>query len=198
VGLSLWRGERRAHQRVGEALVTHQGLSGPAALDLSRWVHPGDRLSLDLLSPQAGDRERARARVLEAFEGAGARGVRAVVRGLTPSERLAELVLARAGLPGERKAAGVGRADRHRLADLLCDLPLAVRGVGSYEVAMATAGGVCLDEVSANSLESRLRPGLFFAGEILDVDGDCGGYNLQAAFSTGHLAADGIRAFLGR
>jgi predicted Rossmann fold flavoprotein len=194
--LSLWRGDRRLQRSAGEVLLTHQGLSGPAALDLSRWVRPGDRLTLDLLSPESGNRERARARVLEGFERAGARGVRGVVRALTPTERLAELVLDRAGLQGERKAAGVGRAERHRLADLLCDLPLAVRGVGGFEVAMATAGGVSLDEVAPESLASRLLPGLFFAGEILDVDGDCGGYNLQAAFSTGHLAAEGVRAHL--
>jgi predicted Rossmann fold flavoprotein len=171
-------------------------LSGPAALDLSRWAQPGDRLTLDVLSREAGNRELARARVLDGFERAGARSVRSVVRALTPSERLAELFLARAGLAGERKAAGVGRAERHRLADLLCDLPLGVRGVGGFEVAMVTAGGVALEEVDPATLESRLVPGLFLAGEVLDVDGDCGGYNLQAAFSTGHLAADGIRALL--
>jgi len=195
-GLSLWRADRRAERTEGETLLTHQGLSGPAALDLSRWARPGDRLTLDLLSPGAGNRELARARVLDGFGRAGARSVRTVVRALTPSERLAELFLARAGLSGERKAAGVGRAERHRLADLLCDLPLAVRGVGGFEVAMVTAGGVALEEVDPATLESRLIPGLFLAGEVLDVDGDCGGYNLQAAFSTGHLAAAGLRARL--
>jgi hypothetical protein len=197
-GLSVWRAGRRAWSSAGELLFTHQGLSGPAGLDLSRWVRPGDRLSLDLLAVRAGDRERARRRVHEAFEGAGSRGLKALVRGLVPVERLAALVLARWGQDPTRKAAGMGRATRNRLADLLTDLPLTARGVGGFEVAMATAGGVALEELDPGSLESRLCSGLFFAGEVLDVDGDCGGYNLQAAFSTGFLAARGMRARLGR
>jgi hypothetical protein len=78
------------------------------------------------------------------------------------------------------------------------EFPLTVATLGDYTIAMATRGGVALDEVNAKTMESTIIPGLFFAGEVLDIDGDTGGYNLQAAFSTGYLAAQGIRKRMGR
>ena len=81
---------------------------------------------------------------------------------------------------------------RTRLTGLLTACPLEVSALGDLSIAMVTRGGVALEEVNAKTMESKLVPGLFFTGETLDIDGDTGGFNLQAAFSTGFLAAQGI------
>jgi len=105
---------------------------------------------------------------------------------------LAELFCRLAGLAETAIAADLKRSDRESLSTLACICPLDVAALGGFEEAMATAGGVELSEVHAKTMESALVPGLFFAGEVLDIDGDSGGYNLQAAFSTGALAAKAL------
>jgi hypothetical protein len=82
---------------------------------------------------------------------------------------------------------------RSALVTHCTELPLRVERLGDFAVAMATRGGIALEQVNAKTMESKIVPGLFFAGEVLDIDGDTGGYNLQAAFSTGYCAAEGIR-----
>ena len=105
-------------------------------------------------------------------------------------QRLAETVAAQAGLDPERRAAEVSRTERQRLVAWLKQFDIPVSGTLGFNKAEVTAGGVALDEVDSHTMESRLVPGLFFAGEILDIDGPIGGYNFQAAFSTGWLAGE--------
>ena len=88
------------------------------------------------------------------------------------------------------------RETRKCLAESLTELSFEVARVGGFNEAMVTAGGVSLSGISPKTMESRIAPGLFFAGEVLDVDGDTGGYNLQFAFSSGFAAAGGVRRFL--
>src|SRR5262249_19065762 len=102
--------------------------------------------------------------------------------------RLCETLLIAAGLPADRKAAALSRADRARLVSNIKRLRLPVRGTLGFGKAEVTAGGVALDEVESRSLRSKRVPGLFLAGELLDLDGPIGGYNFQAAWSTGWLA----------
>jgi len=101
---------------------------------------------------------------------------------------LAEHILGAGGIPGEKKLGDLNKREMRYLADSLSRFPVPVRGLEGFDSAMTTAGGVALNEVNPNTMESRLVPGLYFAGEVLDVDGDSGGYNIQAAFSTGRLA----------
>ena len=102
--------------------------------------------------------------------------------------RLAELLLVQAGLPADRKAAAFGRHSRGRLVHEIKQLRLPITGTLGFRKAEVTAGGVDLDEVDSRTLQSKLLPDLFIAGEVLDLDGPIGGYNFQAAFSTGWLA----------
>ncbi len=106
----------------------------------------------------------------------------------TLPRRLIESLLAELGLPAERKAAEIGRRDWARLIDALKQCAVDVRGTRGFEKAEVTAGGVPLDEVDSRNLQSKLVPNLYFAGEVLDLDGPIGGYNFQAAWSTGWLA----------
>jgi predicted Rossmann fold flavoprotein len=172
-------------------LFAHFGLTGPAILDVSRAVarHDGsDRLDLVLdFAPE--DRLEALDLQLQSACRAG----RKPVAGLLPANlprRLAEALLGASGIAADRMGPELAREERRRLVATLKGLRLPVTGTLGFEKAEVTSGGVALDEVDPRTLESRLQPGLHFIGEVLDLDGLIGGYNFQAAWSTGWLAGD--------
>jgi predicted Rossmann fold flavoprotein len=113
-------------------------------------------------------------------------------------ERLNRKLLKISEIPEDQKCAHFSAAQRLVLVTNCTEFPLTVAALGDYKIAMVTRGGVALDSVNPKTMESKIVPGLFFAGEVLDIDGDTGGYNLQAAFSTGYLAAQEIRKRSGR
>jgi predicted Rossmann fold flavoprotein len=106
--------------------------------------------------------------------------------------RLAEIVLRLAELDPERRAAGLTKPDRARLVRLIKHLSIPLTGTLGFKKAEVTAGGVTLGEVDSRTMQSKLVPNLFLAGEILDLDGPIGGYNFQAAWSTGWLAGSSV------
>ncbi len=196
--LVLRRGEggRELERVSGSFLFTHQGYSGPAALNLSRHY------------------TRARAEGpawagVSFFPGRGVEEMDAELRALSESEprkilentlagllprRLAEAVLARAGPAGSTRMAELRREDRRQVARFLAEWPLQLAGTAGYDKAEVTAGGVDLSEVDPSTMESRKHPGLYFCGEVLDVDGKLGGYNFQWAWSSGYVAGRGAAA----
>ncbi len=180
------RGGKPLARSRGAILFAHFGLSGPAVLDVSRAVGgPGLVLECDLLpglSLPALD-----GFLRDAASASGKKKVEGVLPEALP-RRLGEALAGRAGLPPGRKAAELTKDERGRLVESIKRLRLPVSGTLGFERAEATAGGVSLDEVDPRSMESRIVPGLFLAGEMLDLDGPIGGYNLQAAFSTGWAA----------
>jgi hypothetical protein len=95
-------------------------------------------------------------------------------------------------IDGSSYLSNVSRTQRNGIIQTFCEYPFVVQRTGDYNIAMATKGGVSLKEVSSKTMESKLIKNLFFAGEVLDIDGDTGGYNIQAAFSTAYLAAKNI------
>jgi predicted Rossmann fold flavoprotein len=175
----------------GSLLFAHFGLSGPVALDVSRAVsgaaNPrGLALRCDFLpTTAAAELER-----LLLLDGGGGRPVSGALGSRLP-RRLAEALLRIAGLPPERRLAEVGKTDRARWFEALKRCPIPVSGTRGYAKAEVTAGGVSLEEVDSRTMQSKLVPGLYLAGEVLDLDGPIGGYNFQAAFSTGWLAGAG-------
>jgi predicted Rossmann fold flavoprotein len=188
--VSTARGEL-LQQRREALLFTHFGLSGPSILDVSRAAahRVGSEplvLRLDLLPSIS--REELDGRI----QTSSRQGRRAAVT-LLPAEiprRLAECVLSVAAVPANRIGPDLSREERHRLVSTLKWLSLPIVGTLGFEKAEVTSGGVALDEVDPKTIESRLVPGLHFAGEILDLDGLIGGYNFQAAWSTGWLAGE--------
>lgn len=183
-GLSLWREGRKLREREGELLITHKGVSGPLILDSSRDIQPGDELKLRFT--EAGP-EACEARIDESVRSSPKRLAKALLSELGLPRSMAERFAALAGL-ADAPASALTRDSRRRLAGLAAAYPLRVAALGSWDAAMATAGGVALSEVSPKTMESRSLPGLYFAGEVLDYVGDTGGYNIQAALSTGRLA----------
>ncbi|HWR11163.1 MAG TPA: NAD(P)/FAD-dependent oxidoreductase [Rectinemataceae bacterium] len=188
-GLAILRDGKRAFLAEGDLLITHGGLSGPLILDSSRHIAPGDSLEINFVDVTI---EEFRNRLDAELKSNPRRLVRTALADLGLTKNMAELFCDLAGIAKEETAAALPRAKRETLCRFACAHLFEVTRLGSLEVAMVTAGGVDLAEVNPGTMESRLIPGLFFAGEVLDIDGDSGGYNLQAAFSTGSLAAKGM------
>ncbi|HBO45737.1 MAG TPA: aminoacetone oxidase family FAD-binding enzyme [Planctomycetaceae bacterium] len=179
-------------QRRGSLLFAHFGLSGPVAMDLSRHVSAAPRgrrptVVCDFLPGVS--REKFDAMLAEAAAGEGRRQASRLLGEWLPA-RLAEALCREAQVPPDRRAAELARHERLRLVAAVKEMAVAATGTLGFEKAEVTAGGVALDEIDSRSMQSKLIPGLFIAGELLDVDGPIGGYNLQAAFSTGHLAGE--------
>ena len=184
-------GRRRAKYRE-DVLFTHFGLSGPAVLNVSHQAvvaqesHPGDvRIGIRLAADRT--REAWLGALEERIAAQPNRAGKNLFEGWWPAS-LAEVLLELAGVDPERRAAQVSREQRRAIAELLYELRLTLKRPRPIEQAMVTAGGVDVREIDPKSMESKLQPGLYVAGEALDVDGISGGYNLQAAYSTGWVA----------
>jgi len=182
-------GKTRAARR-GSLLFAHFGLSGPVILDISRVISGHARpetLTLEVdLSPALA--EAALDELLRVETAASGKKQLAAVLPEHLPRRLCEALLSVAGLPRERKAAALSRTERLRLVAAIKHVRLPVAGTLGFAKAEVTAGGVALDEVDSRTLRSKRVPDLFLAGELLDLDGPIGGYNFQAAWSTGWLA----------
>ena len=190
VALCVREGDKLLATRRGSLLFAHFGLTGPVALDVSRVVSAHSEpkaltLDVDLLPDLP---EPAIAQFLQTESLASAKKQLATVLAVHLPHRIAETLLALSGQPIDRKAAGLNRDDRAKLVQAIKRLRVPVTGTLGFEKAEVTAGGVALDEVDSRTLESKRQPGLYLAGEVLDLDGPIGGYNFQAAWSTGWLA----------
>jgi predicted Rossmann fold flavoprotein len=177
-------------QRRGSMLFAHFGLSGPAPLDVSRAVsgHPEPRtltLEADFLPAVP---EATFAEFLQTESVASGKKQLAGVLAEKLPRRLADQLLALCGMQADRKAAALAKADRAKLVAAVKRLRLPLKGTLGFEKAEVTAGGVSLGEVDSRTMQSKRQPGLYFAGEVLDLDGWIGGYNFQSAWSTGWLA----------
>jgi predicted Rossmann fold flavoprotein len=190
VTLSLFREGKKVHEHAGDLLFTHSGLSGPGILDLSRYIEPGDTLKISFLPKKR--REAFFHELAGKLLASGTLKVRTILAGYQLPERFIDKVLTLSGIPPELTGAHLSVPARKRLVESLAGFPCVIAGSGSFEEAMVTRGGISLDEVDPKTMESRLVSGLYFTGEVLDIDGDTGGYNIQAAFSTGVLAAQSI------
>jgi predicted Rossmann fold flavoprotein len=182
---SPWLDERR-----GSLLFTHFGLSGPVVLDISRTVtgHPEPTSLAVVCDFVPGIRsEELDAEIRELCAAAGKKQVGGVLQKWIP-HRLAEELFHLAGVSTETRAAELSKAGRAALVRSMKEARIPVSGTRGFAKAEVTAGGVDLAEVDSRTMQSKLVPGLFFAGEVLDLDGPIGGYNFQAAFSTGMLA----------
>ncbi len=197
VSVSVWIDGKKAGAAAGEMLFTHFGLSGPIILTLSRGIVEvlGDGrkviVSLDL-KPALDDR-KLDARLLRDFAAHPKRQFENLLVDLLP-RKLIPVCMDLTGIPADRPGNQITSDDRKKLRLWLKDFRFDITGHRSWDEAIITAGGVNTKEVKPKTLESKLIGGLYFAGEVLDIDADTGGYNLQAAFSTGWLAGQAAAA----
>ncbi len=187
VTLRAFEGEKRVYEELGELLFAHFGVTGPLILSASALLEqPANaRLEIDLKSGLSA--EQLDRRLLRDLDAARQKALRNALAGLLP-HKLLPVVLTAAGIDAELGASELTRQDRAALVRTLKALPLAVTGTRPLEEAIVTRGGISTKEVHPSTLESKLVRGLYFAGEVLDVDAQTGGYNLQIAWSTGTLA----------
>lgn len=175
---------------VGELLFTHDGLSGPAALDISGAVaellRSGGQVGLSVMPV----RDCSANEWMDFFRAHAAPGRKRIagIAGIRMPGKLAGILCGLAGIPGGAPVSQVSRRGLERLAGLLAGAPLTVTATAGFDKAMLTRGGVSLREINPATMESGLVKSLFFTGEVVDIDGPSGGYNLQWAFSSGRLA----------
>jgi hypothetical protein len=182
---------KRCRQEFGEMSFTKFGVTGPVILTLSGDVvdglRSGNSVSLSIDLKPALDEQKLEARLLRDLETRNKEQMSSVLRGLLPREMI-PTCLTLNEIPEDRLAGQVTAKERKRLKTWLKDFRLPVSGHRPFTEAIITAGGVDLKEVDPRTMESRKVRGLYLAGEVLDIQGDTGGYNLQAAFSTGWIA----------
>jgi predicted flavoprotein YhiN len=184
--------------RRGEIILTHFGISGPIALQMSLAIVDALEkgpvsVSIDL-QPDLSEKQLHQL-LQEDFGLHGRRGVKRIVSDLLPP-KMVEPFIETTGIPPDKPVNQISAGERKRLVDSLKSLRFNIKGYLPLSAAMVTAGGVSLKEVDPHTMASRLVSGLYFCGEVLDLDADTGGYNLQSAFSTGYVAGEEAAAFV--
>ncbi|MBN1613488.1 MAG: NAD(P)/FAD-dependent oxidoreductase [Deltaproteobacteria bacterium] len=186
--------------RQGEMMITHFGLGGPITLLMSLAVVDAlERGSVSIaidLKP-ALDRKQLHRRLQRDFDLFGRRRFRRILAGLLPQKMIDPFVKL-AGIPPDKPAHQIHAEERERLVDLIKMFRFDIKGSLPLSRAIVTAGGVSLQEIDPRTMASRRIGGLFFCGEVMDIDADTGGYNLQAAFSTGYAAGEAAARHVGK
>ena len=193
ISISFVNGKKKIASEIGEIVFTHFGVSGPLVLDMSAKVVSlleSDReVRLLINLKPALKPEQLQKRLLNEFIRKGNLKLENVMKGLLP-HRLIDIFIRIASLDPEKKANQVTQAERRSIISLLKAFPLTVIGTLPVEEAMVTGGGISTKEINPRTMESRIIPGLYFAGEMIEGCAQSGGYNLQQAFSTGYLAGE--------
>ena len=184
--------------RMGEMMFTHFGIGGPITLQMS--LDMVDALEKGLVSvaidlKPALDMETLQLGLQRDFDTFGKRGFQNLLKELVPQKMILPLVKL-SGIPAEKRGNQISAKERDQLADLLKSLRFNIKSPLPLSSAMVTAGGVSLKEIDPRTMASRLVKGLYFCGEVMDIDADTGGYNLQAAFSTGYVAGESAEEYV--
>ena len=194
-GVTIYDGKKKLYEDFGELLFTHFGVSGPTVLSASSYVakkikeHPL-KLVIDL--KPGLDTEQLDARVLRDFDEFTNKNFNNALDKLLPKS-LIPVAIRRSGIDEYKKVHEISREERQRLVNTIKNLEFTLTGLRGYNEAIITQGGVSIKEIDPSTMESKLVKGLYFAGEVLDLDAVTGGFNLQIAWSTGHLAGVSIQ-----
>jgi len=188
VTLTMKKGKKTLYSDLGEMLFTHFGISGPLVLTMSCHLPENIKDADVTLNLKPGlDVQQLDARLQRDFDENSRKMLRSVLPGLLPA-RLAEIFPRLCGVDGDKVCAQITREERETIARTMQALPIPLERLAPIEEAIVTRGGVSVKEVDPSTMESKLVSGLYFAGEVIDVDAHTGGYNLQIAWSTGALA----------
>ena len=194
VKLSLFVGDKKQNEFFGEMLFTHFGISGPIVLSASSFINRCDlnavKLSLDL-KPALSD-EQLDLRILRDFDKYKNKDISNCLKELLPNA-LIPIILERCGIPQYRKINSVTKNERQSLLTIIKNFDMIVLSLRGFDEAIVTAGGVDVKEINPKTMESKIVKGLYFCGEVLDLDALTGGFNLQIAFSTGFAAGNSIK-----
>lgn len=196
--VSISTNKKSIYKELGEMIFTHYGLSGPLILSGSRKILNAlnDKKSLDFkdinfeidLKPALDDKKLDH-RIQRDFEENNNKQFKNTLNKLLP-KKLIPIIIEKSKIDPEKLIHQVTKEERLKLVQLMKHLRVNIESFRPLAEAIVTAGGVCVDEINPSTMESKLVEGLYFAGEVIDVDAYTGGYNLQIAFSTGHLAGE--------
>ena len=187
VSIRMTGGSRELYHGFGEMLFTHFGISGPLVLSASSYFSPtgGTALHIDLKPALCA--EQLDKRLLRDFEENKNRNFKNALSGLFPA-KLVPVMVELSGIQPEKKVNEITREERRAFVKSIKDLMLTITGVRGFSEAVITKGGIHLKDVNASTMESKKVKGLYFAGEVLNLDAMTGGFNLQIAWSTGYSA----------
>ncbi len=193
VSVRLMMGKKEIYNGFGEMLFTHFGVSGPLILSASAYYVKQKKKEMQLLIDlkPALDEEQLDKRLLRDFEENKNKQFKNALNGLFPT-KLIPVMIELSGINPEKKVNEITREERKSFVTLIKNLPLNITGTRSFAEAIITQGGVSVKDVNPSTMESKKVQGLYFAGEVLDLDAMTGGFNLQIAWSTGHLAGESV------
>jgi hypothetical protein len=175
-------------------LFTHKNISGPIIINNSRYIEAGDLLRLNFTG--CSNAEDFKQFLEKKILSSGSLSVKSVIRELNIPKRLIDIILNLSDVDQNKICGELNKNSRKILIEFLSNFPLRVTELGDFNVAMVTKGGVSTKEINSKSMESKIIKNLYFIGEIIDIDGDTGGFNIQAAFSMGKLAGQNINSKL--
>lgn len=195
IQVNVWVDGRKTQQAFGEMMFTHFGVSGPVILSLSRRLNHQDirtkRVEFSIDLKPALDHDKLDVRLLRDLDEHGKKSYLSLLKLWLPASMI-PVFQELTDIPGDKSGHQISAAERKKIRLLLKDFRLRVTRMRGFEEAIVTAGGVDTREIDPRTMESKLIPGLFFCGEVMDLDADTGGYNLQIAFSTGFLAGNSV------
>ena len=189
----VWVNDRKLTEAFGEMLFTHFGVSGPIILTLSRAVvdelHKNNKVELSIDLKPALDEQKLDKRLIRDLNENGKKKVNNIFRSWLPASMI-PVFIELLEIDPDKECHQVSSKERKKIRFLMKNFRLTISGHRSFKEAIITAGGIPTNEISQKTMESKLIKGLYFAGEIIDLDAETGGYNLQIAYSTGWLAGD--------
>ena len=194
VNIKVWQNKKKIDERFGEALFTHEGMSGPIILDMAKNIGQAlekGEVSLTIDFKPALSFQELDDRLLREIADRGPQSLPKLFAALLPSS-LAEKFMELLGWDDRRKIMTLNKDERKELLHLLKEFPLTVKKLAPIDEAIITSGGVDLSEVDPRTMKSKLYDNLSIVGELLDLDGPTGGYNLQVAWTTGYVAGENI------
>lgn len=193
VKASLYSEGKLIHEDFGEMLFTHFGVSGPIILSISSFIkekHKKLKLVIDL-KPALDDQQMDK-RILRDFEEFKNKSFKNSLDKILP-KKLIPVIINQSGINPDKKVNEITKPERNRLSDAIKGLEIEIKGRRSFKEAIITRGGVDVKDIDPSTMESKKIKGLYFAGEVIDIDALTGGYNLQLAWSTGYLAGISIK-----
>ncbi len=187
--ISLFRNGKKINQHIGDLAFTHKTLSGPGIIDFSRYVSSGDTLAVNFIGL---DEQKLRDIIIIDSRNHGKKAIKNYFKQFPLPESLLNKIFDLHNIDSNKTLSELSKDMRNKIIELLTSYKFTVAKKVGFNQAMVTAGGVSTEEINPKTMESRLVENLYFAGEYIDIDGDTGGYNLQAAFSTAFLACKSI------
>ncbi len=183
-------GQKKPNSSQGDAIFTANGLSGPAIFGLSKIMNQENK-DIKLKIDFQAEEDEPDKKILSLFEEQKNKQIKNTLEALLP-KKIIPHILKRCGVREDKKINGISKAERQRLVKLIKNFEFEVKGLAGFDKAIVTAGGVDIKEVDPKTMRSKMIDNLFLAGEVLDVHGPTGGYNLQLAWSTGALAGSSV------